>query len=85
MTHSDRRDILDAIHQLELRFTDRLARLEVKVEGQAELKKRVEAAEAAQAVHEQVMWDRTNRLLIGLTIVAILALGDLATRAIVLF
>lgn len=76
MTAEERRDILAAMHQLELSVIERLARLEEKVHGQHVLKQRIDDLERVCAVETQISRDRSNRLLVGLVLVAVIALGD---------
>jgi hypothetical protein len=80
MTAEDRRSILDAMHSLELRVVERLARLEGKVEGQHELKRRINALESCEAQQSA----RVTRLTVALVAVAIIATGDGFLRVIAL-
>jgi hypothetical protein len=84
MTQAEQERILAAFHGLELAVVERLARLEALMDGHRELKKRVDDLESKCDVNEHVFADRTNRLLVGLVIVAIIAFGDGALRIVTL-
>jgi len=77
VTPNERREVLEAIHSLEIQFTDRMARIETKMDKYRELDHRVELIDRKLDAESTIMRDRSNRLLIGLTIVSLLALGDI--------
>lgn len=85
MTPDERTDIIAALHALELKLGVQLARLETKVEGQELLKRRVDYVENKLETETLIMRDRTNRLLIGLVVVALIAMGSAATRTLPFF
>lgn len=85
MTPDEKRDIVQALHDLELKLGVQLARLETKVEGQELLKRRVDYVENKLETETLIMRDRSNRLLVGLVVVAILAMGSAVTRTLPFF
>jgi len=82
MTDGERSSIIEALHALELKLGVQLARLETKVEGQELLKRRVDYVENKLETETLIMRDRSNRLLIGLVVVALIAFGDGVLRII---
>ena len=85
MTAGEERDILNALHSLELRLTEKLARVETKLEhakgDHTAHGVRIHDLEKACEEERQAMRDRTNRLLIGLIAVALVAGVDILAKA----
>lgn len=69
MTHTGERDILEALHRLEIRFTERLTRLEAKIEGQTELATQIECVDLRQ-----------QRLIVAVALLSLVTLGDASVR-----
>lgn len=86
MSPSEERDILNALHSLELRLTEKLARVETKLEhakgDHTAHGVRIGDLEKAHELERDTMRERTNRLLIGLIIVALIAGTDVAARVV---
>jgi hypothetical protein len=95
MTGSDQRSIVDTLHQMELRMSERLVRVETELR---EWRKDYELLQASDIrltetvnelrsdfeVERQACDHRATRTLIGLAIVSVLAIGQLVTKALIL-
>lgn len=95
MTPDERTSIVSALHQMELALTERLARLEERVEGQSDLRKQIDELRLSTETelekireHSNIeimkVRDRQNMHLVGFVILAIIALGDGALRIVTL-
>ena len=91
MTVGGEREIVDVLHGLELRVTERLVRVETQLqawrEANAEVERRVEELEknctllgASAATDRAIAKDRSDRLLLGLVIVAFISGTDLIAK-----
>lgn len=76
MTQQELNSLVSAMHSLEVTLVERLARLEERVKGQAELDARLKNFEATCEAESKIIRDRTSRLFIGLIIVSLIAFGD---------
>lgn len=85
MTQSEMNVLIQAMHRLEVTLIERLTRVEEKVKGQSELDDRLGCLETKCETDFQILRDRSNRLLLGLVVVAIIAGADATLRSIALF
>lgn len=90
------RNVIDTLHQMELRMSERLVRVETELREWRKESDRLRASDEKISqevqdlrgefeVEKQVCRDRSNRLVIAMAIVALIALGDLFVRSLPLF
>jgi hypothetical protein len=86
------RNVIDTLHQMELRMSERLVRVETELREWRKESERLRVADEkiSAEVHElrnefevekQIGRDRANRLIISMAVVALIALGDLFVRS----
>lgn len=91
MTDSEKRSIVDSLHAMELRVLERLARVETEIRESRKDSDRLRVADerlteavgslrADFSAEQQLCQARTNRVVLGVVLVGLVAGGDLAAK-----
>lgn len=80
MTHADSKNIVDTLHQMELRMAERMVRVETKLEGWRTESEKLAAADKILATEVNKLQERVNRMFTLIIVLGLLAGGDTILR-----